>query len=193
MRQQTRYSIKWSGDLIQRYVSNFRRRVVKVWALTACRANSQSGKHYPQKLNCLWRDAINRWTSSRHCVLVIHPSGSTERCCCWACCRKHGRWRPEYLERLNIIQCFPPVDQLFSGCPPEDCRGNTVGLDGAQERAWKRREGGRAQLLKEWHSPRAKHKLIKVKSWVQDDKSNSLNLDPQSASLMTHPEVAGQF
>ena len=27
--------------------------MVKVWALTACRANSQSGKHYPWKPNAL--------------------------------------------------------------------------------------------------------------------------------------------
>ena len=64
------------------------------------------------------------------------------------------------------------MGQLFSGCPPEYCRGNIVGLDGAQERAWKRREGGRAQLLKEWHRARAQHKQIKIK-WIQDDKSNS--------------------
>ena len=28
---------------------------------------------------------------------------------------------------------------------------------------WNRTEGGRAQFLKEWHSPRAQHKLIKIK------------------------------
>ena len=38
---------KWSGDLIWGYVCNFRRRVVMVWAQTACKANSQNGKHYP--------------------------------------------------------------------------------------------------------------------------------------------------
>ena len=26
--------------------------MVRVWAQTACRANSQSGKHYPQKPSC---------------------------------------------------------------------------------------------------------------------------------------------
>ena len=32
---------------------------------------------------------------------------------------------------------------------------------------WNRREGSRAQPLKEWHSPRAQYKLIQTK-WVQD-------------------------
>ena len=91
------------------------RRVVRVWAQMACRANSQSGKHYPWKPSCPWRDA-NRWTSSRRCVPVTHLSGFTERCCCCTC-RKHGRWRLEYLEGLDIIQYFPPKGQLFSGCP----------------------------------------------------------------------------
>ena len=44
--------LKWSGDLIHGYVCNFRRKVVKVWAQTACRANSRSVKHYPWKANC---------------------------------------------------------------------------------------------------------------------------------------------
>ena len=140
------HKVEW--DLIQGYVSNFRRRVVKVSALTACRANSPCGKHYPQKLNCLWRDAINRWTSSMHCVPVTHPSGSTEICCCCTCCRKHGRWRPEYLERLNIIQCFPPMDQLFSGCPPEDYKGNIVGLNRAQEKNMKKEGRGQGTTFK---------------------------------------------
>ena len=30
-------SKKWSGDLIQEYVGNFRRRVVRVWVQKACR------------------------------------------------------------------------------------------------------------------------------------------------------------
>ena len=79
----------------------------------AFRANSQSGKHCPWKLNCPWRDATNRWTSTRHCVPVTWPSGFTERWCCYTCCGKHGRWRPESLEGLD----FPPKGQLFSGCP----------------------------------------------------------------------------
>ena len=34
------------------YVCNFKRRVVRVWAQMACRANSQSGKHYLLEPNC---------------------------------------------------------------------------------------------------------------------------------------------
>ena len=71
---------KWSGDLIWRYICNFRGRVVRVWAPMACRANSQSSKHYSWKPNCPWRDAINRWTCSRHSVPATHPCRFTERC-----------------------------------------------------------------------------------------------------------------
>ena len=39
---------------------------------------------------------------------------------------------------------------------------------GLRKRAWNRSKGGRAQLLKEWHNPRAYYKLIKM-----TDKSNS--------------------
>ena len=41
--------------MILGYICNFRTRVARVWAQTACRANSQSGKHYPWKPNCPWR------------------------------------------------------------------------------------------------------------------------------------------
>ena len=34
------------------YVCNSKRRVVRVWAQMACRANSQSGKHYILEPNC---------------------------------------------------------------------------------------------------------------------------------------------
>ena len=52
-----------------------------------------------------------------------------------------------------------------------------------------RRERGRAQLLKKWHSPRTQHKLTRIK-WDQDGR---LDLDLQSASEMTHPEAPWQF
>ena len=116
---------KWSGDLTRGFVLTFRRSVVRVWTQTPCRAISQSGKHYPWKSSCPWRDA-NRWTSSRPevpvrhtavpCVPVTHPRGFPERCCCCTCCRKHRRWRPEYLEGSDIIQYFPLKGQIFSGC-----------------------------------------------------------------------------
>ena len=51
---------------------------------------------------------------------------------------------------LDIIQYFPPKTRYFLVIPPEDCRGNTVGPDGAEERTMKQEgKGGRAQPLKE--------------------------------------------
>ena len=131
------------------YVCSFRRRVVRVGAQMACRANSQSGKHCPLKPNCHWSDATNRWTSSRHYVPVTHPSAFTERCYCCKCCRQHRRWMPEYLDRLDIIQYFPPKSQIFSGCPSrrllrQHCgpgRGlgkeHEIGAKGAGHNFWK--------------------------------------------------------
>ena len=144
----------WSGDLIMGCVCNFKRRVVRIWAQTACRANSQSGKHYPWKPNCLWRDA-ERGTSRRHCMPVTRPSGSPERCWCCSCCRKHGRWRPEYLEGLDIIQYFPPQGPAIFWLSLQKIVEATLwAWMGLRKRAQNRREGGRAQLLKEWCSPR---------------------------------------
>ena len=58
-----------------------------------------------------------------------------------SCCRRHGRGRPEYPEGLDIIQYFPPKGQLIVF--PDDCRGNIVGLDRAQEKSMK--QEGRGQ------------------------------------------------
>ena len=123
------------------YVCSFRRRVVRLWAQMAYRFSSQSGKHYPQKPKCFWKDA-NRWTSSRHCVPVTCPSRSTERYCCCTCCRKHGRWSPKYLNCILYSISLPKAN-YFLVVPPEDCRGNTVGLEGAQEKSMK--QEGRGQ------------------------------------------------
>ena len=128
--------------MIRGYVCNFRRRVVRVWAQTAYRPNSQSSKHYPWKPNCPWRDATSRWTPSKHCVPVTCPGRCTERCFCCTCCRKHGRWRPEYLEGLDIIQYFPPKVSYFLVVLPEDCRRNIVSRDGAQEKSMKQDRRG---------------------------------------------------
>ena len=81
--------------------------------------------------------------------------GSLRDFCCCTCCRKHGRWRPEYLEGLDTIQCFLPQGQLFSGYPfrwlkRQQC-GPRWGSGKEHETGGK---GGRAQLLKEWNSPR---------------------------------------
>ena len=58
------------------------------------------------------------------------------------------------------------------------------------------KQEGRCQgrLLKQWHSSRTQHKPIRIK-WVQDGGKVILwlDLDPHSASWMTHPEVPGQF
>ena len=44
---------------------------------------------------------------------------------------------------LDIIEYFPPKASYFLVVSPEDCRGNFVGLDGAQEKRMK--EEGRGQ------------------------------------------------
>ena len=56
-------------------------------------------------------------------------------------------------------------------------------------KARNRREGGRAQLLKEGYSPRAKHKLIKIK-WAQDFYSNSTKPWPSICKLNDTPRGA---
>ena len=137
--------------MIQEYVCNFRRRVITVWAQSACRANSQSGKHYPWKPNCPLRDA-NRWTSSRHCVpvtLCAHLSRFTERCYCCTCCRKHGSSRPEYLEGLESIQHSSSKHQLFSGFPSRIFWRPHWGADKAQEKSVKQEERGQGTTFKE--------------------------------------------
>ena len=54
------------------------------------------------------------------------------------------------IKRLDIIQYFPPKASYFLVIPIEDCRGNIVGPDGAEERRMKQEGmGGRAQPLKE--------------------------------------------
>ena len=42
-----------------------------------------------------------------------------------------------------------PRASYFLVAPPEDCRGNTLGLDRAQEKSMKQEGRGMAQLLKE--------------------------------------------
>ena len=43
---------------------------------------------------------------------------------------------------MDIIQYFPPKASYFLVVPLEDCRGNTVGPDGAKEKSMKQ-EGWR--------------------------------------------------
>ena len=44
---------------------------------------------------------------------------------------------------IDIIQYVPPKTSYFLVVSPEDCRGNLVGLDGAQEKSMK--QDGRGQ------------------------------------------------
>ena len=47
------------------------------------------------------------------------------------------------IKGLDIIQYFPPKASYFLVVSPEYCRGNLVGLDGAQEKSMK--QEGRGQ------------------------------------------------
>ena len=44
---------------------------------------------------------------------------------------------------LDIIEYFPPKASYFLVVPPDDCRGDIVGLDGAEEKSMK--QAGRGQ------------------------------------------------
>ena len=50
------------------------------------------------------------------------------------------------IKGLNIIEYFPPKASYFLVVPPEDCRGNIVGPDGAEERSMKQ-EGRRQSTI----------------------------------------------
>ena len=45
---------------------------------------------------------------------------------------------------LDITQYFPPKASYFLVVSPEDCRGNPVGLDGAQEKSMKQEGMGQS-------------------------------------------------
>ena len=54
------------------------------------------------------------------------------------------------IKGLDIIQYFPPKASYFLVISLEDCTGNIMGPDGAEERSMKQEgKGGRAQPLKE--------------------------------------------
>ena len=171
--------VKWRYD--RGYVFNFRRRVVRVLAQMACRANSQSGKHCPLKPSYPWRDA-NRWTCSRHYVPVSCPTRFTERCCCCTCCRKHGRWRPEYLEGVAIIQHSPPQGQAIFWLSLQKIIEATLWV-----RMGLRKEheiGGKGAGHNFWKNDIAQGHSI---NWLKSNGSKvtnqiQLNLDPQSSS-----------
>ena len=116
------------------YVPSFRRRMVSIWAQMVYKDNFQLGKHHNWRPNCPWRDATNRWISSRHCVPVTHPSRSPDWCFCQACCRKHRRWRPESPEGLDTIQYFLRASH-FLVVQTQRCRDNTVDPDRAHKKS----------------------------------------------------------
>ena len=46
--------------------------------------------------------------------------------------------------KLDIIQYFPPKASYFLSVSPEDCRGNFVGMDGAQAKTMKQEGRGKS-------------------------------------------------
>ena len=88
---------------------------------------------------------------------------------------------------MDIIQFFPPKARYFLVIPLVDCRGNIVGLDGAEERSMKREGRGAEHNL--WKNDIApEHNVDRCKSIA----SNRANFNPQSVRQKTHPEVAEQ-
>ena len=158
----------------------FRRRVVRVWAQTACRASSQSGKHYLWKLNCLWKDA-NRWTSSRHCVPVTHLRVHSEMLLLHMF---QETWKMKaWISRgVGYYTVFPPKGQLFSGCPSRRLYRQHCGPG---EGSGKEHERGRKRAGHNfWKNDIAQGHSI---NWLKSNGSKmasqiQLNLDPQSAS-----------
>ena len=65
------------------------------------------------------------------------------------------------IKGLNIIQYFPPKASYFLVVPLEDCRGNIVGPDGAEERSMKQ-EGRRQSTTFERIAQ--EHKVNQLKS-----------------------------
>ena len=145
----------WGGDLIWGYVCNFRRRVVTIWAQMACRATPKVANIIPRSPTALGRDATNRWLLAGIVCLsptllgplrgavVPHVVGNMED-------EGLNIWRDWILHSISH-----PRASYFLVVPPEDCRATLWAWRGLRKRSWNRREGGRAQLLKEWHSPRA--------------------------------------
>ena len=81
------------------------------------------------------------------------------------------------IKGLDIIQYFPPKSSYFLIVPPEDCRGNTVGLDGAEERSMKQ-EGRRQSTTFERIAQ--EHKVNQLKSIGSKTSQIQVNLNPQS-------------
>ena len=118
--------------------------------------------------------------------------GSLRDFCCCTCCRKHGRWRPEYLEGIGYYIVFPSQGPAIFWSSLKKIVEATLWVPtGLRKRARNRNEVGRAQLLKEWHSPRAYLNWLKIKL-VQDDKSNSIK-SWSSICKLNDTEAPDQF
>ena len=89
------------------------------------------------------------------------------------------------IRELDIIEYFSPKASYFLVVSPEDCRGNFVGLDGAQAKS-KKQEGRGQSIAQGYNVNQLKSTGSKMTSQIQ-----VLNL--QSISQQTHPEVAGQL
>ena len=122
-------------------VWRFRRRVVRVWAQTACRANSQSSKYYPQKPNCpegippagLLADIVclsPTLAGSMRNAVAAHVVGNMEK-------EDLNLQRDWILYNISL-----PRARYFLVVPPEDCRGNIVSQYRAQEKSMKQEERG---------------------------------------------------
>ena len=82
------------------------------------------------------------------------------------------------IKGLDIIQYFPPKSSYFLIVPLEDCRGNTVGLDGAEERSMKQ-EGRRQRRTFEIIAQ--EHKVNQLQSTGSKKTSQiQVNLNPQA-------------
>ena len=116
--------------------------MVSVWAQMACRANSQSSKHYPISPVAFEGIPTDGLLAGVVCLsttlagplkdaVVAHVVGNMED------------------EGLNILRDWIlysislPKASYFLVVPPENCRGNIVGLDRAQEKSMK--QEGRGQ------------------------------------------------
>ena len=51
------------------------------------------------------------------------------------------------IKGLDIIEYFPPRANYFLVVSPEDCRGNLVSLDGAQEKSMKQEGRGQSTIF----------------------------------------------
>ena len=93
---------------------------------------------------------------------------------------------------LDTIQYFPPKASYFLVIPIEDCRGNIVGLDGAEERSMKQEGSGAEHSL--WKNDIAPgHNVNRLKS-IGSIRTSQIwtNFNPQSVNQKTQPEVAEQ-